>query len=105
MKDVAEIIARMGAALGDDCGLRGRLKLDFGEAGCVLLDGKAIPNTVNDGAGQAADCTIAVSLENFERLAKNELDPTAAFLQGKLKVSGDMGLAMKLGALLSRARG
>jgi putative sterol carrier protein len=102
---VEKIIARMGAALGDNSGLGGSLKFDFGEAGSVLVDGKSIPNSVSDGAGKSADCTIAISLENFERLVKKDLDPTAAFMQGKLKVSGNMGLAMKLGPILSKAQG
>jgi putative sterol carrier protein len=102
---VEKIIARMGAALGDNSGLGGSLKFDFGEAGSVLVDGKSIPNSVSDGADKSADCTIAISLENFERLVKKELDPTAAFMQGKLKVSGNMGLAMKLGPILSKAQG
>ena len=29
-----------------------------------------------------------------------DLDPTAAFMSGRLKVDGDMGLAMKLGSIL-----
>ena len=102
---VEKIIARMGAALGENSGLGGSLRFDFGEAGSVLVDGKSIPNSVSDGADKSADCTIAISLENFERLVKKELDPTAAFMQGKLKVSGNMGLAMKLGPILSKAQG
>jgi putative sterol carrier protein len=38
-------------------------------------------------------------------MAKGELDGTAAFMQGKLRVAGDMGLAMKIGPLLQKARG
>ena len=102
---VEQIVARMGAALGGDSGLGGSLKFYFGEAGSVLVDGKSVPNEVSDGTGKNADCTIAISLENVERLVKKDLGPTATFMQGKLKVSGDIGLAMKLGPILSRAQG
>ena len=102
---VKDIISQMGAALGANSGLGGVLKFDFGEPGSVLIDGKSNPNTVSDGEGKNADCTITVSLETFEKMVKGELDGTSAFMQGKLRVAGDMGLAMKLGPILQKARG
>jgi putative sterol carrier protein len=70
----------------------------------VLIDGKANPNTVSDGEGKSADCTISVSLDDFDKMSSGQLDPTSAFMQGKLRVAGDMGLAMKLGPILQKAR-
>ena len=102
---VQQIIAQMGSTLGANSGLGGILKFDFGDAGSVLVDGKASPNTVSDGAGKTADTTISVSLADFEKMVKGELDGTSAFMQGKLRVAGDMGLAMKLGPILQKARG
>ena len=102
---VEKIIAEMGSRLGANSGLGGTLKFDFGEPGSVYIGGKAAPNTVSDGAGKSADCTITVSLETFEKMVKGELDGTSAFMQGKLRVAGDMGLAMKLGPVLQKARG
>ena len=52
-----------------------------------------------------ADCTIIVSKADFEALGEGKLDPTMAFMQGKLKINGDMGIAMKLQPLLAKARG
>ena len=102
---VQTIITEMGSRLGANSGLGGTLRFDFGESGSVFIDGKSQPNTVTDGAGKTADCTITVSLETFEKLVKGELDGTAAFMQGKLRVAGDMALAMKLGPVLQKARG
>lgn len=102
---VEQMIAQLGQALGANAGLGGSIRFDFGSAGSMLIDGKSTPNTVCDGAGKIADTTISISLEDFERLAKQELDPTSAFMQGKLRVAGDMGLAMKLGPMLQKARG
>ena len=102
---VQQIITQMAGAIGANSGLGGTLKFDFGEPGSILIDGKSTPNTVTDGADKTADCTITISLENFEKMAKQELDPTSAFMQGKLRVAGDMGLAMKLGPVLHKARG
>ena len=104
-EQVKQIVAQMGGAIGASSGLGGTLKFDFGEPGSVYIDGKSTPNTVTDGDGKTADCTISVSLENFEKMVKGELDGTSAFMQGKLRVAGDMGLAMKLGPLLAKTRG
>ena len=102
---IQQIISQMGGAIGANSGLGGTLKFDFGDAGSVIIDGKSSPNTVADGSGKNADCTITLSLETFEKMVKGELDGTSAFMQGKLRVAGDMGLAMKLGPILQKARG
>ncbi|HEY1962557.1 MAG TPA: SCP2 sterol-binding domain-containing protein [Rhizomicrobium sp.] len=104
-EEVQKIIDQMGPAIGADSGLGGTLKFDFGDPGSVLIDGKSTPNTVTDGEGKSADCTITVGLDTFEKMVKGELDGTSAFMQGKLRVAGDMGLAMRLGPVLQKARG
>ncbi|HEY2032481.1 MAG TPA: SCP2 sterol-binding domain-containing protein [Rhizomicrobium sp.] len=104
-EQVKQIIAQMSSTLGENSGLGGTLKFDFGEPGSVYIDGKSVPNTVSDGEGKTADCTISVALSDFEKMVKGELDGTSAFMQGKLRVAGDMGLAMKLGPILAKARG
>jgi putative sterol carrier protein len=55
-------------------------------------DGKV---TVTEG-GESADTTISTSEQTFERIVDGELNPTSAYMTGKLKVKGDMGAAMKL---------
>jgi putative sterol carrier protein len=104
-EQVQQIIQQMGTAIGANSGLGGTLKFDFGDPGSVYIDGKSTPNTVSDGEGKSADCTITVGLDTFEKMVKGELDGTSAFMQGKLRVAGDMGLAMKLGPVLQKARG
>ena len=44
---------------------------------------------------------MAISLADFMEMADGKLDGTMAFMSGKLKIQGDMGVAMKLGPLLS----
>jgi putative sterol carrier protein len=46
--------------------------------------------------GADADVTITTSADNFEKIASGELNPTSAYMSGKLKIKGDMGAAMKL---------
>jgi len=103
-EQLEQIISRMGEAIGADCGLGGTLKFDFGDAGSVLIDAVSKPNTVSDGAGKGADCTISVSLANFEKMVSGDLDGTTAFMMGKLQVAGAMTLAMKIGPILEKAR-
>jgi len=55
-------------------------------------DGKV---AVTEGAGEA-DTTIQTSEENFLAITRGELNPTTAYMTGKLKIKGDMGAAMKL---------
>ena len=45
--------------------------------------------------------TLTASAETFESMMSGDLNPTAAFMGGKLAVDGDMGTAMKLGAILA----
>ena len=103
-EQVRDIITKMSAKLDGQTGLPGALKFDFGSDGSVFVDGKSGPIAVSDGSGKSADCTISAELETFLKLFKGELDPTSAFMQGKIRVAGDMGLAMKAQPLLAKAR-
>ncbi|MDP4031266.1 MAG: SCP2 sterol-binding domain-containing protein [Pseudorhodobacter sp.] len=47
-----------------------------------------------------AEVTLTASAEVFEAILAGEMNPTAAFMTGKLSVEGAMGLAMQLGAAL-----
>ncbi len=85
--------------VGDDSGLGATVKFDLGGDGVIFLDGASSPNTVsNDNVD--ADCTIVISMDDFVTLLAGDLDPTTAFMMGKLKVEGDMGIAMKLSSVL-----
>lgn len=59
-----------------------------------------------DSAGARAgddetDVTLTADADTFSAMMNGELNPTAAFMSGKLSVDGDMGMAMKLGATLA----
>jgi putative sterol carrier protein len=78
-----------------------RVKLDFGPEGVVMLDGAASQVTEEDGA---ADTTIKVSWEDWQSMSDGKLDGMTAFMQGKLKVEGDMSNAMQLQGVLAKLR-
>ena len=51
--------------------------------------------SVREGTGEA-DVTITTTGENFDKIVAGEMNPTTAYMSGKLKIKGDMGAAMKL---------
>ncbi|MBL4598674.1 MAG: SCP2 sterol-binding domain-containing protein [Rhizobiaceae bacterium] len=87
------------AKVGDSSGLGATVKFDCGDDGSVFVDGASTPNTVSTDGGDA-DCTVSLDLETLNELIAGDLDPTAAFMQGKIRVDGDMSVAMKLSSIL-----
>lgn len=83
------------AKVGDDSGLDATVKFVLEDEGVIFIDGKSTPNSVSND-DQDAECTITMTPENFEALMEGELDPTMAFMTGKLKVEGNMAIAMSL---------
>lgn len=55
---------------------------------------------VVDGVSSAADVTITMEDDDLVALMKGELNGMTAFMTGKLKIEGDMGVAMKLQSIL-----
>ncbi len=79
-----------------------KVKFDFGADGKIFLDGGAGAVSQDDAA---ADTTLQLALSDFIAMAEGKLDPTMAFMQGKLKVVGDMGVAMQLQTVMAKLRG
>ena len=99
MATLQEITDRFKTAVGDDSGLGKSLKFDLKGDGFIYLNGGTVNNE-----DLPADCTIVVSKDDFEAMGEGKLDPTMAFMQGKIKVNGDMSVAMKLQPLMAKAR-
>ncbi len=56
--------------------------------------------TVVEEAHDSPNITISMAADDFESMLDGKLNATSAFMAGKLKVKGDMSLAMKLQSLL-----
>ena len=56
------------------------------------------------GEGAKPDCTIIMKDADFLSLASGKLNGQQAFMQGKLKLKGNMMLAQKLGGLLKELK-
>jgi acyl-CoA dehydrogenase len=82
--NVAPFGAKMKFVLGEDI---------------ILIDGTGDSNIVSQNDEDAA-CTISTDADTFMQLKNGELNPMMAVMSGKVKIKGDMGLAMKLQSLV-----
>jgi len=71
-------------------------KFEISGVGAIVIDA--------DGArvsDEEADVTLSTDAETFQDILSGELNPTSAFMSGKLTIDGDMGTAMKLASVLA----
>ena len=101
MADLAQVTDHIRNAVGENSGLGKTVKIDLGDVGKIYIDGASTPNTVTN-EDKPADATVTISWDDFIALSEGKLDGMMAFMQGKLKIAGDMMIAQKLPALLKR---
>ena len=80
-------------------GLDAKVKFDFDDDGVIFVDATQNPPEVSH-ENKDADCTLKCSIDTFQAFMDGTQDPTVAFMMGKLKVDGSMGLAMKLNSII-----
>jgi len=106
MPTIAEVFANMSAKMIETpdrvAGINAVYQFVItGDAGAEyyvnLKDGA---KEVAQGSFAGANCTVTMSTEDFLAIIDGSLNAQMAFLQGKVKIAGDMGLAMKLGKIL-----
>lgn len=61
-----------------------------------VVDVKNGKGSVSNDSGKTADCTLSIGDEDLLNLMTGKLNPQTAFFKGKLKITGNMGMAMKL---------
>jgi putative sterol carrier protein len=64
----------------------------------IIIDGNCDNEVTTED--QDADCTISTDVESLLKMRSGDLNPMMAVMTGKIKIKGDMGLAMKLQSLL-----
>ncbi len=96
MSDViGQAVETLNAKL-ENSGFEGTAKFVIEEEGAIMLDGNGARAGDDD-----ADVTMTADTETFRSILDGSLNPTSAFMSGQLKIDGDMGAAMRLGAVLS----
>lgn len=77
-------------------GFNGVAKFVIEGEGAIMLDREGVR-----AGDDEADVTLTASADVFQQILEGDLNPTSAFMTGKLSVDGNMGLAMQLGSVLS----
>jgi putative sterol carrier protein len=72
---------------------------DAGKRFIKIADGKA---TSGQGEVDSPNLTLIADSGDFVKIFTGGLDPTAAFMSGKLKIKGDMGLAIRMQSMFKR---
>jgi putative sterol carrier protein len=94
---MSEIIDAAVAVLSEKVqGFDGVAKFVVTGEGAIMVDADGVR-----AGDEAADVTLTADAETFRAILDGDMNPTAAFMSGKLTVDGSMGLAMQLGASLS----
>lgn len=95
MSDIlTHAIAALTEKLGE--GFEGSAKFQIEGEGSIVVDELGVREGDDD-----TDVTMIASAETFQGIIEGDVNPTMAFMSGKLKIEGNMGMAMKLGAALS----
>jgi putative sterol carrier protein len=76
-------------------GFDGVAKFVIPGEGAIMLDGQGVR-----AGDEEADVTLTAEADVFRAILDGDMGATMAFMTGKLKVDGNMGLAMKLGSVL-----
>lgn len=93
-KVIEGAVAALSGKIGGD--FDGSAKFHIVGEGSIVVDGAGVRAADDD-----TDVTLTADRDTFEAMLEGDLDPSSAFMSGRLKIEGDMGAAMKLGAALS----
>jgi putative sterol carrier protein len=87
-----DVVAKIGAVY--------QFNISGPDGGTWSVDCTQPGGTVQPGSAPNAKCTVAAVDLDFLAIVNGKLNAQMAFMSGKLKIQGDMGLAMKLQQIL-----
>lgn len=76
----------------------GTAKFVIEDEGAIIVNGGDVRSAPED---EDSDVTLSSDADTFNGILSGEVDPTGAFMNGSLKIDGDMGAAMRLAGLLA----
>ncbi len=77
-----------------------QFNLSGDDGGTWVIDLASDTKEVREGEEESAQCVISMAAPDFMSMIQGSLNPQMAFMTGKLRVKGDMGLALKLQSIL-----
>jgi putative sterol carrier protein len=95
---MSDIIEKAVSTLNEKIGgadFGGSAKFEIEGEGALMLDASGARV-----ADEEADVTLSADAETLQGILSGEVNPTQAFMTGKLSVDGDMGMAMQLASVL-----
>ena len=93
--EIDQAILSLKEKMGDQV-VEGSIKFQINNIGSIVIDGGEIRES-----DEETDCTLSGEIETFQEIFNGEISSTAAFMSGRLKVDGSMGIAMKYNSILS----
>ena len=96
---MSDIVAQAVEALNSRMsggGFDGVAKFVIAGEGSLIIDSAAAR-----AGDDAADVTLTADADTFRAIMDGDINPTSAFMQGKLSIDGDMGAAMRLGSVFA----
>jgi putative sterol carrier protein len=93
--NVSQLTERVRSAVGAESGLDATIKFNFGDEGVIYIDGKSKPNAVTN-ENRDSQIVISFTPETLTRILDKQLNPKVALMTGKMKLRGDLRIAMRL---------
>mgnify|MGYP000730494431 CR=1 FL=1 len=84
---------------GSGGGINATIKFVLDGTTIIFVDAKSMPPSVSTD-DKPADCTIKVSTSDLKKIISGDMNPMMAFTLGKIKVEGNMGVALNLPKIL-----
>ena len=93
LEEITERVSTLSTTHGGKIGAK--IKFAFEDGSVIMLDDSISPASISNN-DDPAECTVKISLENFVKLLDGEMNAMGAYMMGRLKIDGDMAIAMKL---------
>jgi putative sterol carrier protein len=99
--ELSDLTDELRKRAGQNVKLGYKVKFILEDDGIIFWDGTEHPPAIDNEDKPDATTTVKISPENLKKLIDGALDPTLAYMTGKLKVEGSMGVALKMTSMFS----